>query len=695
MIAFKHPEILFGLLAIAIPIIIHLFSFRTYKKVYFHSLQLIKNIQIEQNSTKSKLKELLLLISRIGLIACVVIVFAQPYIPNADSPQSHTSGAVAIYIDNSFSTQAESENGVVLEFEKKKAQEIVDAYPNDTRFFLFSNTANSTEQFSRTSEEVKNDISEIAPSPNKMLFSDVVKKMKLCQHKNETLLDCHILSDMQKQTFDIQTVQDSSLEITYYPFENGKPNNISIDSCYFENMQHIAGQTEKIMVKLSNNTDETFANFPIKLFINDTLRALSSATIKPHSIISVPIEYNISTTGIISGKLEIEDYPILYDNSYFFTYFIDKQINILNIYDKTPNKHISALCKRQENFALTQQPISSIDYSTIANYPIIILDALQSIPAGLNEEIKKLRTLGATIVCIPSENIDVNSYNTFLQNFGSQRITTKDTIKTAIETLDERNIIFKNVIDKSANYNSLPYITMHYKTENQRNNAIITLQDKEAFLTQTSAKNATLFFFNTPLSTTYGNFVVSPLFVVVYNMCMYVSSTNEIQTTIGNTSEISTAKLTTDDALHIVKPEKNIDIIPHYRNDIQTAKTIINPMNQITEAGNYTLTQKNAPISGLAYNYDRSESIFEFFTTEELQSFVSNTKKIIQPTHEITALLKETREGTPLWRIVLGAALFFLTCEICILLFFDKLLLKQKTNEKFAETGQKTTFVYE
>ena len=695
MIAFKHPEILFGLLAIAIPIIIHLFSFRTYKKVYFHSLQLIKNIQIEQNSTKSKLKELLLLISRIGLIACIVIVFAQPYIPNADAPQKHNSGAVAIYIDNSFSAQAESENGVVLEFEKKKAQEIVDAYPNDTKFFLFTNTANSTEQFSRTSEEVKNDISEIAPSPNKTLFSDVVKKLKYCQHKNEIVLDCHILSDMQKQTFDIQTVQDSALDLTYYPFENGKPNNISIDSCYFENVQHIAGQTEKIMVKLSNNTDETFANFPIKLFVNDTLRALSSATIKPHSIISVPIEYNISTTGIISGRIEIEDYPILYDNSYFFTYFIEKQINILNIYDKTPNKHISALCKRQDNFALTQQPLSSIDYSSIANYPIIILDALQSIPAGLNEEIKKLRTLGTTIVCIPSENIDITSYNAFLQNFGSQRITTKDTAKTAIETIDERNIVFKNVIDKSANYNSLPYITTHYKTENQRNNAIITLQDKEAFLTQTSAKNATLFFFNAPLSTTYGNFVVSPLFVVLYNMCLYVSSTNEIQTTIGNTSEISTAKLTTDDALHIVKPEKNIDIIPQYRNDIQTAKTIINPMNQITEAGNYTLTQKNAPISGLAYNYDRRESIFEFFTTEELESFVSNNKKIIQPTHEITAILKETREGTPLWRIALAAALFFLACEICILLFFDKLLLKQKTNEKFAETGQKTTFVYE
>ncbi|MBR5433750.1 MAG: BatA domain-containing protein [Bacteroidales bacterium] len=678
MIAFKHPEILFGLFAIAIPIIIHLFSFRTYKKVYFHSLQLIKKIQIEQNSTKSKLKEVLLLISRIGLIACIVIVFAQPYIPNTDTPRKHTSEAVAIYIDNSFSTQTESKNGVVLEFEKNKAQEIVDAYPSDTRFYLFTNTANSTEQFSRTSEEIKNEISEIAPSPNKTLFSDIVKKCNYCQHKNEITLDCHILSDMQKNTFDIQTMQDSTLEITYYPFENANPNNISIDSCYFENIQHIAGQTEKIIVKLSNNTDETFANFPIKLFVNDTLRAISSATIKPHSISSVPIEYNISTTGIISGRIEIEDYPILYDNTYFFTYFIERQINILNIYDKTPNKHISALCKQQNNFALTQQQLSSIDYSTIANYPIIILDALKNIPAGLNEEIQKLRTLGATIVCIPSENIDIDSYNSFLQKFGSQRITAKDTTKTAIATIDERNSVFKHVIDKSASYNSFPYITTHYKTDNQRNNTIITLENKEAFLTQTSAKNATLFFFNAPLSTTYGNFVVSPLFVVLYNICMYVSSTNEIQTTIGNTSEIPTAKLTTDDALHIVKPEKNIDIIPHYRNDIQTAKTVVNPMNQITEAGNYILTQKNIPISGLAYNYDRSESVFDCYTAEELETFISDKKKIIQPTREITTILKETREGTPLWRIVLFAALFFLASEICVLLFFDKLILKTK-----------------
>ncbi|MBP5582484.1 MAG: BatA domain-containing protein, partial [Bacteroidales bacterium] len=54
-IAFKHPEFLYFLLAIVIPIIIHLFSFRKYKKIYYHNIHIIKSIQIEQNSTKSKL----------------------------------------------------------------------------------------------------------------------------------------------------------------------------------------------------------------------------------------------------------------------------------------------------------------------------------------------------------------------------------------------------------------------------------------------------------------------------------------------------------------------------------------------------------------------------------------------------------------------------------------------------------------
>ena len=52
---FLYPGFLFAMLAIAIPIVIHLFNFRRFKKVYFSNVQFLKEVQ-EQNSSREKLK---------------------------------------------------------------------------------------------------------------------------------------------------------------------------------------------------------------------------------------------------------------------------------------------------------------------------------------------------------------------------------------------------------------------------------------------------------------------------------------------------------------------------------------------------------------------------------------------------------------------------------------------------------------
>src|SRR5690606_15816754 len=77
---FVYPEFLYALFAIAIPIVIHLFNFRKFKKIYFSNVQFLKEVTQETQS-KSKLKHLLILISRILAISFLVFAFAQPYIP--------------------------------------------------------------------------------------------------------------------------------------------------------------------------------------------------------------------------------------------------------------------------------------------------------------------------------------------------------------------------------------------------------------------------------------------------------------------------------------------------------------------------------------------------------------------------------------------------------------------------------------
>ena len=103
---FAQPLFLIALTALAIPIIIHLFNFRKYKKVYFTNVKFIAEIK-QETKKRSQLKHLLILFARLLAIACLVMVFVQPYLPSSIRQKKlKGSQAVSIYIDNSFSMEA-------------------------------------------------------------------------------------------------------------------------------------------------------------------------------------------------------------------------------------------------------------------------------------------------------------------------------------------------------------------------------------------------------------------------------------------------------------------------------------------------------------------------------------------------------------------------------------------------------------
>ena len=87
-----YPEFLWALFALSIPIIIHLFNFRKFTKVYFSNIELLKEVKLETKS-KSRLKHLLILLIRLLLVTFLVFAFAQPYIP-VENEKQHGEGDV-------------------------------------------------------------------------------------------------------------------------------------------------------------------------------------------------------------------------------------------------------------------------------------------------------------------------------------------------------------------------------------------------------------------------------------------------------------------------------------------------------------------------------------------------------------------------------------------------------------------------
>ena len=135
---FLYPEFLWALFSLAIPVIIHLFHFRKFKKVYFTNVRFLKQIKNETEST-SKIKNLLILIARLLAITCLVVAFAQPFLPKKNNTTKTGNKVVSIFIDNSFSMEAENKNGLLFEQAKNKAREIAKAYADDDKIQLLTN----------------------------------------------------------------------------------------------------------------------------------------------------------------------------------------------------------------------------------------------------------------------------------------------------------------------------------------------------------------------------------------------------------------------------------------------------------------------------------------------------------------------------------------------------------------------------
>ena len=130
---FKHPEILWFLFLLAIPILVHLFQLRRFQKQYFTNVRFLKELSM-QTRKSSKIKKWLLLAARLLLLACLIIAFAQPFFKAADS--ENKGNEMVILLDNSYSMQAKGTKGELL---KRAVQDLLENTPENQQFSLITN----------------------------------------------------------------------------------------------------------------------------------------------------------------------------------------------------------------------------------------------------------------------------------------------------------------------------------------------------------------------------------------------------------------------------------------------------------------------------------------------------------------------------------------------------------------------------
>jgi hypothetical protein len=684
---FLYPVFLFALFAIIIPILIHLFSFRRFTTVYFSNVSYLKNIKNE-SQRKSRLKNLLILISRILAISALVFAFAQPYLPASRQYQPISDPVVSVYLDNSFSMNAISTEGQLLEAARKKGIEITEAYPPGTRYQLITNDMSLRHRHIFNKEQFIQQVSEIKTTsksvPLSLIHNHLINNVRSTD--NKASITAYYLSDFQIRTSDIQNfISDSTQQNFFLPLSSDVKTNLYIDSCWMEVPAHKIGQEEKLNVKIMNQSAEAFQNLPLKFYLDDTLKALGNFNIEPGKEQIVQLKYMNMHSGLHRGKTEITDYPFTYDNSYFLNYSVQPYLKALAIYggsfgNTSGLPYLQALFDNDEYIFLETSDADNVQVSKLSSYNTIFLLNIKKISSGLTNEIVKAAENGSSVIFFPERDGDIKSYNDFLGLLNANQIIRSDTSVQKLAGIEWEHPVYNQVFTERNEDIDFPAINGHFVfTENTRIPEIPLLwyRNKAKALSTQTTGDGNLIVFSFPLSTQNSAFAHDLLFVpTIYSLVINSLPQQKISYTIGRESYATLSRQNIQDisSLYIANTDSNKEYIPEVTVS-EGNRLKINFQDFFNAAGHYLVKSSGQTVAAVSMNYDRAESDMRFLSPAELTNQIEkyrikNTSVIEIQTRNFSQVFDEIQHGKKLWKLFLLFALLFLAAEAMIIRFW-------------------------
>ena len=680
--SFLFPFFLFALLALAIPIAIYLFNFKRYKTVYFSNVQLLKRIK-QESRKKSQLKQLLILLSRLLSVASLVFAFSRPYIPTNNRTAMVAQQIVGIYIDNSFSMKAEGEKGPLLEQAKIKATEIANSYPAGTQFLALTNDCAPSSKFPLNKEQFVRQVSEIkdcSRSPKLAeVYAQAVGSITAALKKAEKTF--YILSDFQKKGMSLESVKPDSSVWTYlFPLKAGKTNNLLIDSCWFETPGRKIGQAEKLFVRVKNLSAQAYQNIPIRLSINDSLKAIANINIGAQEELVQEMNYTNNSEGIQLCTIELDDYPIVFDNAYFMSYQVRGKLKALAITNpiNSGSGYLKALFANDELIDFEEVQENNIQISQLKNYQCIFLINNQKISSGLKDELTSFVKDGGALVLFPDKIQNYDTYNALLQSLNSKTIAEFDTATVQISEINYNHELYREVFKKQENEADLPTIKGYLNFTDQVQKQEISLlkfRNGKSALSTHSFGDGTVYTFAFSLSPVNFNFVKHIIFVpTLYNMVLYSGQPQKYAYSTENEEPVILNQNMTSGEVKIV----NVQTKEAYRTSVRNygpekKQLVLDDLAK--EAGHYLVQEGNSTVQSISYNFPRTESIPEFYSAEELQKQIKNKNlkqiQLVEPdVANFSEAVQGLNNGKQLWKYFVVLAIFFLCCEMAIIRFW-------------------------
>jgi hypothetical protein len=201
---FLNPLLLVGLLGMAVPVLIHLLSRRTARQVEFSSLDFLRRLE-RRSLRRVRIRQILLLIVRMAIIAAVSMAMARPALLSAPSAGGRGATSAVVILDGSHSMAAKTEDGTLLDAARGRAREVLDTFEHGDEVVLLvpGSPAPVRTEGVRDVDLVRERVDAVRPGGG---FGDLAAAVREAgaalsgaRHPNREI---HVLSDFQRSAWD-------------------------------------------------------------------------------------------------------------------------------------------------------------------------------------------------------------------------------------------------------------------------------------------------------------------------------------------------------------------------------------------------------------------------------------------------------------------------------------------------------------
>lgn len=669
--SFLFPMFLLAGLALAIPVLIHLFNLRRYKRINFPDNRFLKDIVLSTRR-QAKIRNWRLLLSRLLFLTALILAFAQPFLKNNSAAEA--ASVKAIYIDNSYSMTLAKGQQNLLQQSISGAKGLINASGSGSHFLILTNDHPSATR-PMPPQEALEYLQQIKPSSRQVSLQQIVQSVAGARDDEQAARwDLYLFSDLQRNAFVTEEKINLPEQITCYicPLQESGLSNIYIDTAYFLSPDIDTRKPNELVVsaRKSGGGKQTETNLGIS--VNGQMRAMRSITFSADSLWTDTLSLQIDNGGWQRIAISLQDHPLSFDDTFRIAARSHPGLTVLIINNGAVNPYLQASLGAQEGFRVQQESLSQMNPDTWNNYSLIILQNITTLSDNTVNAINSALSRGQSILLFPGVITDLPAFNTALNKIGEIAIAALDTTQQQVVSLQSAHPLLQDLFEKIPENLQLPLSLQRYPidagiTANQQ--SLMSFRDGRPFLAQYALQKGRLYLCASPLDQKAGNFALSYYFVpILYKMALQSGGNNNYAIHIGSDDPvwIPSQGISARQVWRMIGNET--EIIPPQRPEGNGIAIFAG--KSASQTGFYLLqNEASADTPVVALNTNRLESRLDNVSKQELENVFQPAKLNWIDRNMISSQEWNTvKSPFPLWKIAVILALIALALETFFLL---------------------------